>query len=168
VAAGVLGYSRGVVLKVTDVRDGLALAEIGSLSVALWRAGVTRERFDRQSAALRSVVQAHPGAAGFLCIIEPDAKPPDEELRRASARMIEAHEDRLALVAAVIEGSGFQASVTRSALTAIAMLVPRFRTKVAFFSNVIGAAHWARARIELPEAGVVTAEVEALRARLAR
>jgi hypothetical protein len=114
-----------VVLRVRDVRDGLALGEIGPLSVALWRGAVARESFNRQSAALRWVVESHPGTAGFLCIVEAGSTPPDEELRRDSARMITAHGDRLALVAAVIEGSGFQASLARSVLIGIAMLVPR-------------------------------------------
>lgn len=153
-------------LKVKDVGDGLALGEIGPLSVAVWRSGVTRETFDRQSAALRSVVNAHPGAAGFLCVVEPGAKPPDEELRKASAQMIAAHGDRLVLAAAVIEGSGFQASVARSVLTTIAMFVPGLRTKVSFFSSVNDAAPWACARIELPDPHIVAADIEALRDHL--
>lgn len=157
-----------MVVRVRDVRDGLALGEIGPLCVAVWRSGVTRDAFDRQSAALRSVVQSHPGVAGFLCIVEPGAKPPDEELRQASAQMIGAHGDQLALAAAVIEGTGFQASVARSVLTTIAMFVPALRTKVSFFSNVTDAAHWACARIDLPAPHEVIADVEALRAHLPR
>lgn len=150
------------------MRDGLALGEIGPLCVAVWRSRVTHDSFNRQSAALRSVVQLHPGVAGFLCIVEPGANPPDEELRRASAHMIAVHGDRLALAAAVIEGSGFRAAVARSVLTTIAMVVPGLRTKVSFFSSVPDAAHWACARIELPDAHAVVADVEALRAYLPR
>jgi hypothetical protein len=117
---------------------------------------------------LRSVVQLHPGAAGFLCIIEPGATPPDDELRRASAQMIAAHGDRLALAAAVIEGTGMQAAIARSVLTTIAMIVPGIRTKVSFFSSVSAAAEWACERIELPEADAVVEAVEALRAYLPR
>jgi hypothetical protein len=157
-----------VVLRVRDVRDGLALGEIGPLSVALWRGGVARDSFNRQSAALRSVVESHPGRAGFLCIVEPGSTPPDEELRRDSAHMITAHGDRLALVAAVIEGSGFQAGLARSVLISIAMFVPEIRTKVSFFSGVAAAARWACTRIALPDADVIVADVEALRAYLPR
>ena len=157
-----------VVLKVRDVRDGLALGEIGALSVAIWRGAVTHDTFIRQAAALRSVVERHPGAAGFLCVIEPGATPPDDELRRASAQMIAAHGDRLAVVAAVIEGVGFQAALTRSVLTTIAMIVPGIRAMVSFFPSVNAAAEWACGRIALPEANTVVADVEALRAYLPR
>jgi len=136
--------------------------------VALWRGAGARESFNRQSAALRSVVESHPGTAGFLCIVEAGSTPPDEELRRDSARMITAHGDRLALVAAVIEGSGFQASLARSVLIGIAMLVPEIRTKVSFFSSVAAAARLACTRIALPDADVIIADVEALRAYLPR
>jgi len=157
-----------MVLKVRDVRDGLALGEIGPLSAAVWRGAVTHDTFIRQSAALRSVVELHPGTAGFLCVVEAGATPPGDQLQRASAQMIAAHGDRLALVAAVIEGSGFQAAITRSVLTTIAMIVPGLRTNVSFFSSVKAAAEWACPRIQLPEASVVVADVEALRAYLPR
>ncbi len=155
-------------LKVVDVRDGLALGEIGPLAVAVWRSGVTRETFDRQSAALRAVVQSHPGAAGFLCIVETGAKPPDEALRRASAQMIVDHGDQLALAAAVIEGTGFQAAVTRSVLTTITMFMRELRAKVSFFPSVNDAAPWLCARIALPDPYIVARDVEALRAHLSQ
>lgn len=149
-----------------DVRDGVALGQLGPLCIALWRDEVTHPRFGRQATALSKVVAAHRGNAGFLCIIEPDSKPPNEELRRASASMIEGHGADLAFVAAVIEGTGFRASIVRSVLTAIALFLPRKKTKVRYFSNVMDAAQWGREQADMPPAQEIVARVQALRAGL--
>ena len=144
----------------------MALGQIGSLCIALWRDEATRPRFDRQATALAAVVAAHRGTAGFLCIVEPESKPPSNELRRASARMIEAHGTDLAFVAAVIEGSGFHASITRSVLTAMSRFLPRNMTKIGFFSNATEAALWGRELTALPPAQAIVARVQSLRTGL--
>lgn len=149
-----------------DIGDGVALGQLGPLCIALWRDEVTRPRFNRQAAALAAVVAAHRGHAGFMCIVEAGSKPPNDELRRASARMIDSHGADLAFVAAVIEGSGFQAALTRSVLTAISLFMPRNKTKIGFFSNVMDAALWGRDHATLPTARAVVARVQALRAEL--
>lgn len=149
-----------------DVRDGLALGQLGPLCIALWRDEVTRPRFDRQAAALATVVAAHRGNAGFLCVIEPDSKPPNEALRRASARMVEGHGADLVFVAAVIEGTGFRAAITRSVLTAMALFLPRNRTKIGYFANAMDAALWGREQAALPAAQAIVERVQALRASL--
>lgn len=155
-----------MVAELIDVRDGLALGQIGTLCIALWRDAATRPRFDRQAAALAAVVAANRGSAGFMCIVEPESKPPDNELRRASARMIDAHGADLVFVAAVIEGSGFRASITRSVLTAMSRFLPRNKTKIGFFSSAMDAALWGRENAPLPPAQVIVARVESLRAGL--
>lgn len=159
-------YPHRVAAELIDVRDGVALGQLGPLCIALWREEVTRPRFDRQATALAAVVAAHRGNAGFMCIVEPESKPPNDELRRASARMIDAHGADLAFVAAVIEGSGFQASITRSVLTAMSLFLPRNKTKIGYFSNAMDAALWGRKHAALPPARAIVARVEALRAGL--
>ena len=156
----------GVPAIVLSTTGGLALGELGPLCIALWRGAVTREHFDRQAAALAQVVARHPGRAGFMCIVEPGATPPNEELRRASAEMIESHAERLVFVAAVIEGTGFQASVARSVLTAISLFIPRRKTRTAYFSSAAPAASWAREHASLPKENEIVAFVEELRAKL--
>lgn len=160
-------YPNRVVDELIDVRDGLALGQLGPLCIALWRDAATRPRFERQATALAAVVAAHRGTAGFMCIVEPESKPPSDELRRASARMIDAHGADLAFVAAVIEGSGFHASITRSVLTAMSRFLPRNKTKVGFFSSAMDAALWGREHAPLPPAQAIVARVQALRAGLA-
>lgn len=88
--------------EVGSVQDGLALAAVGRLCVAVWSGAVSRPLFELQAFALARVVERHPTQAGFLCIVETGAKPPHEELRRASADMIESHGEQLAFVAAVM------------------------------------------------------------------
>ena len=161
-------YSDRVMAELSDVRDGLALGQIGPLCIALWRQEATRPRFDRQAAALAAVVAGHRGTAGFMCIVEPESKPPSNELRRASARMIEAHGSDLAFVAAVIEGSGFHAAITRSVLTAMSRFLPRNMTKVGFFSSAMDAALWGGELAPLPPAQAIVARVQSLRAGLSR
>lgn len=160
-------YSHPVVAELVDIQDGLALGQIGPLCIAIWREAATRPRFERQVTALAAVVAAHRGNAGFMCIVEPASKPPNDELRRASASMIDAHGADLAFVAAVIEGSGFQASITRSVLTAMSLFLPRNKTKIGYFANAMDAALWGREYAALPPARTIVARVQALRAELA-
>lgn len=152
--------------EVIDIRDGLALGQLGPLCIALWREEVTRPRFGRQAAALATVVAAHRGNAGFMCIIEPESKPPNDELRRASARMIEEYGTDLSFVAVVIEGSGFRASIVRSVLTAISLFLPRNKTKIGYFSNVMDAARWGGEHAAIPPLREIVARAQTLRTRL--
>lgn len=101
-----------------------------------------------------------------MCIVEGGAKPPNDELRSASAKMIESHGERLAFVVAVIEGKGFQASLAHSVLTAISLFIPRRTTRVAYFSSVGAAASWVSEHAALPDKGKIAAFVEELRAKL--
>lgn len=103
-----------------------------------------------------------------MCIVEVGAKPPNEELRAASAKMIESHGDRLTFVAAVIEGTGFQASVARSVMTAISLFIPRRKARVAYFSSAGAAASWAREHAALPAEAEIVAFIDQLRAKLSQ
>ena len=103
--------------------NGVAVAEIGSTCVVIWRASVTRERFETQRVGLESVVRSHPKGAAFLCVIESSSPVPDDDLRRASANMIAIHRPRLRYVACVMEGDGIRVAAVRLALTAMRNLV---------------------------------------------
>jgi hypothetical protein len=131
--------------------SGLAVGEVGPLCVAIWRKEVTHARFLRQKGGLGEVVAAHPNGCGFICIIEPSAKPPSEELRRASIQMVTGHADKLRCLAVVIEGQGFGAAVTRSVISGMSVLLPRALTGSAF-AEVPKAIAWMteHVRIDLP------------------
>lgn len=118
----------------------LGIAALGRVCIVVWRDDVTVERFRRQELALQEVVRRYPREAGFMCVVEAGTSPPDERLRAASAEMINAHGDRLRCLACVIEGSGFRAALTRSALSGIALLMARRELK--FTATVSAAAAW--------------------------
>lgn len=134
----------------------LGVATIGPVCIVVWRENVTAERFRRQELALQDVVRRYPREAGFLCVVEAGTTPPDERLRNASAEMIDAHGDRLRCLACVIEGSGFRAALTRSALSGIALLIARRELK--FAATVSAAAAWMAPRCGvLPPARLIDA-----------
>ncbi len=145
--------------------DGLAVAEIGSVCVAVWRGAVTRGRFEVQRRGLGWVVGRHPEGVGFLCVIERVSPLPDQDLRRASANMIAIHRPYLRYVACVMEGDSIRAAVVRAVLTGMRLLVTgKFTT--GFFSAVPEAAHHLGEHLPIgPESSFASA-VEAVRASL--
>jgi hypothetical protein len=127
---------------------------------------VERALFEHQRAALAEVVHRNPDGAGLLCVVEETAKPPNDELRRASTQMVAAHGRRLRCVACVIEGSGFKAAVTRSVLSGMALLLGKDRAPVSFFAHSSPAAHWMGEHLPVESVDDIVAGVEALRALL--
>lgn len=146
--------------------DGVGVAEVDNVCVVVWRREVTRPRFDAQYAGLSEVVARSPDGAGFLCVIEPSAGPPDDELRRASAKMISTHQTRLRAIACVVEGTGFRNAVSRSALSGIALLIGRRSMPFSVFGTVGPATDWMAPKLGALRPGTLATHVEALRARL--
>lgn len=60
---------RGSEVRLHSCADGLGIAEAGAACITLWRAEVTRPRFERQRAALQDVAARNPGQAAFVCVI---------------------------------------------------------------------------------------------------
>jgi len=135
--------------QIFHVGDGVAVAQYGRLCVVIWRDAVTRPRFERQRAGLAAVVRNQPDGAGFLCVIEPSSKPPDEELRRASTEMIASHGEHLKCTAVVVQGEGFKAAITRSVLSGMTLLFSR-KVETKFCSNTPAALKWMRAHLDIP------------------
>jgi hypothetical protein len=150
-------------------RDGtIATAEVGQICVAIWRGGVTNIPFEQQRTALAAVVQNHPEGAGFLCVIEKGAEPPDDELRRASSKMVKSHGSVLRCVACVAEGDGFGAAIHRSVLSGILFLIGQKETSISVFARVSDAVPWMRRHVDMGSTdGFVTA-VEHVRSQLIR
>jgi hypothetical protein len=139
---GVLRAARLPDVRVWHAADGLALADIDNVFVAIWRASATRARFDWQRHCMGESVHRHPSGTAFLCVIEPTSRPPDDELRRASADMIAEHESSLRCVGVVIEGEGFRAAVTRGVLSGMVLLLPNRKVPVSYASTVGEATNW--------------------------
>jgi hypothetical protein len=145
--------------------SGLAVAQIRNVCVVIWRGAVTRGRFEAQRLGLERVVGAHPGDAGFLCVIEGGSPLPDHDLRRASANMISIHRRHLRYVACVMEGDGLRVAVVRTVLTGMRLLVTG-RMASGFFATVPEATRHLAEYLPIgPETSFVSS-VEAVRARL--
>jgi hypothetical protein len=146
--------------------DGVALGEVGHVFAVIWRGEVTAPRFEAQRAGLAEVVSRHPRKAGLLCVVEPSSTGPDEKLRRASAQMLESHGDLLACAAAVIEGKGFKAAGSRSALSAITLLYARRKAPISFFSNTQAALTWMHRHVPIDSVASAARSVESIRSSL--
>ena len=135
-----------VALEVTYSGGGLMMAKLGPVCVALWQTKPTRALFEIQRKELAATVREHPGTAAFICVIQPSADPPDQEIRNASTEMIVKHGRALAAVACVIEGTGFRAAITRTVLTGIVFVI-RNPSPFRFFESVEAASEWLGSRL---------------------
>jgi hypothetical protein len=144
--------------------EAIVVGEIGPLCAVIWRGDVTRERFELQRAGLEGVVRRNGTRAAFLCVVEPDVKPPTDELRKASSDMIESHHGLLSCVATVIEGAGFKAALTRSVLSSIALLMHRRTTPISFCATVSEAIPWIARHTEVDSFDMLRG-VDSLRSR---
>jgi hypothetical protein len=144
--------------------DGIAVGEFANVCIVIWRDAVIRSRFDLQLAGLEEVVTRHPEGSAFMCVVEPTAAPPDESLRKASVEMIRTHESSLRCIACVVEGSGFRNAITRSVLSAMALLWRSRAVPMSIFDTPTGAAKWVGPRLQLPDAGALAGAVETVRA----
>lgn len=135
------------------------------MCLAIWRKKPTRDLFEVQRFELSSTVASNPGNVAFLCVVEPKADAPDQEVRDASSAMITSHGKKLAACACVIEGDGFRAAITRTVLSGIA-LVTRSPSPTRFFEGVPDASHWLNERLRLGEASAIAEQVELARKRL--
>jgi hypothetical protein len=145
--------------------DGLAVGEIESVCVAVWRGAVTRGRFEAQRRGLEWVVGRHPEGVGFLCVVERDSPLPDQDLRRASANMIAIHRPHLRYVACVMEGDSMRVAVVRAVLTGMRL---RVTGKVAsgFFATVPEAAHHLAEHLPIGSETSFASAAETVRASL--
>lgn len=141
----------------------VAVGESGPLCLVVWRGQVTKESFALQRTGLAYVVSRHPAGAGLVCVVEPSARSPDPELRRASAEMVSAHGSRLRCIACVVEGEGFKAAINRGALAAMTMLLPKKVTDISVFSRAADATSWVANHVQNARADSLVADVEAVR-----
>jgi hypothetical protein len=153
-------------LRVVRVCDGLALGEVSNVCIVVWREPVNRVRFDTQRDGLTEVIGRHPERVGFLCVIEPTAEPPNDELRRASAEMVRANQSGLRCIACVVEGTGFRNAIARSALSAIGLMLGTREVPFSVFGTVSAAATWMAPHVELRDAVVLANSVASVRAEL--
>ena len=123
--------------RVLSTHDGLGIAEIGSVCFVVWQAPVELQRFERQRAALQAMVDRHPKRAGFMCVIEPNARVPNDDFRKASIALLMSHGDKLKCVIGVIEGSGVRTAATRGVMSGMVLLLPKRRFEFQIAASVV-------------------------------
>jgi hypothetical protein len=143
----------------------ICVAETGPVCVVIWRGAVTKMPFEWQRAGLAETVQRHPRGAAFMCVVEMSAKPPDDELRKASAQLVLSHGDRLKCTACVIEGEGFLTAMHRGALTGMILLTMKRKSLISVFATVREGARWMREQLMLPPEEELISSVEYIRSR---
>jgi hypothetical protein len=137
------------------------MAERRGVAIALWRRKPNRALFEIQKRCLDEVVAKNVGRAAFLCVVEPTSEPPEDEIRKAAAQMVSAHEKDLRCVALVIEGTGFRSAITRTVLSGIVMLI-RTPAPIKFFDTPKSACMWLGSQLPGARDGLLE-EIEALR-----
>jgi hypothetical protein len=153
-------------LRIVRVCDGLVVGEVSNVCIVVWRGPVNRVRFDAQRDGLAEVIARHPERAGFLCVIEPTADPPNDELRRASAEMIRRSQGGLRCIACIVEGTGFRSAIARSALSGIALILGTRQVPFSVFGTVSAATTWMAPHVDMRDAAAIASAVEAVREEL--
>jgi hypothetical protein len=143
--------------------DAIAVGEIGAVCVVVWNGKVTAEPFEKQRSGLAEVVARHPEGASFLCVVQSTAKPPEDDLRKASSQMIQAHAGHLKCVACVMEGEGFKAAINRGAFAGMVLLLRDRKLPVSVFAKVDAAADWMSRHMEIRSTRSLVAGVEEIR-----
>ena len=155
----------GSALDVTHLSEGLLMASLGRVCLALWKSKPTEQLFNVQRDQLAAAVSRAPGHELFLCVIEPTSPPPDVELRQASSDMINAHGANLAGTACVIEGTGFDTAINHTVLSGIGHAI-HSPSPLRFFESTASACAWLQTlAADLSPASLVE-QVELARARL--
>ncbi len=144
--AGMSGIQRQVVATASQrahyIDEGLVMAEIGSICVAIWRTEPTEFLFDRQLVAFRTVIEQHAEKIGFLCVVESCSPPPKESIRRATLRMFGENRKHVACVASVFEGKGFRAAISRSVLSGMIHVFGTREFPAKITDSITHAAQW--------------------------
>lgn len=149
-------------LKVTHRAQGLLLGSFHDVFFAVWSTKPIPELFALQRDGLAAAVQAKPGRTHFVCVVAPNADPPEQAERDASSRMITSHGSQLLGTACVVEGSGFRAAISRTVLTGIVLFI-RTPSPVTIFDSVDAASQWIQRRTSSRDLGPLAAHLHHIR-----
>jgi hypothetical protein len=152
--------------EIVQVGDGIVMAQIANVCVALWRKKPTPERFEIQRKCLEAAVKRNPGRTVFLCLVEPGTEPPDDVIRKASSTMISSHGQDLRAVACVVEGTGFKAAISRTVLSGIVFLI-RSPSPIRYFESAASGAAWLSQFVPIGNLNSFVQQLEIARGSLA-
>lgn len=159
------GDESGGVLRVTERGGGLLLGTFSNVFFAVWSTKPTPPLFARQREGLEAAVRANPGNTLFLCVVSPNAPPPEQAERDASSRMISELGQNLLGTACVVEGSGFRAAITRTVLSGIVFFI-RTPSPVTLFDSVNTASTWLQRRCPAQNLAPLAPQLETARSQL--
>jgi hypothetical protein len=158
---------RDAKVEIVQVSDGIVVAQVGSVCVALWRKKPTPERFEIQRSFLEAAVAKQPGKVVFMCLVEAGTEPPDDNVRKASSAMISGHGSKLKAVACVIEGMGFKAAISRTVLSGIQFLI-RSPSPIKYFEAIGSGGAWLGQFVPIGSLTNFVEQVEEARLSLAK
>jgi hypothetical protein len=153
--------------EIVRVGDGIVFAQVGNVSVAIWRKKPTPDRFEIQRSCLDAAVKRNAGRAVFMCVVEAGTEPPDEDVRKASSAMVTSHGPNLKAVSIVVEGTGFKAAISRTVLSGIVFLI-RTPSPIKYFESPASGAAWLAQFVQIGSAANFVEQVEVVRAVLAK
>lgn len=153
--------------ELVQIGDGIVLAQIGPVCVAIWRTQPTAERFEIQRSCLQAAVKKRPGNTVFMCVVEAGTEPPDENIRKASSNMVTDLGPDLKAVALVIEGTGFKAAISRTVLSGIVFLI-RSPTPIKYFESAASGAAWLSQYVPIGSIGSFVDQIEVVRGSLGK
>jgi hypothetical protein len=148
-------------LEVVRASPKCALGRFGGLVLMNWRSEATHEGM-KAAVDLRNEMLTSGVFRGAVHVVEAGLPLPDESLRQAARRAIEARQDNRSAIALVILGEGFAASAIRSVGTAIFALRG---APTRLFASTAEAAKWMVEEMDAHEdAQALASACEALRA----
>lgn len=152
--------------RIVQKSDGIVMAELETVSIAVWRQDSVLARFMVQRQALVDLAERFPGKVGFLCVVEPTSGAPGEEVRQATSRMFDELSTKLKAIAMVIEGTGFRSALVRSVASGIVMLSRKRTVPISYFATVPEGVRWMGQHVDIGRQPDLTRAVEDARAQL--
>jgi len=150
-----------VEIRIHHKTDHYLMASVGPVGVWITGMAVNNEDFVHLKAIYAGPLAKVPQTA-LLMVLREGTKMPEMGARKTAASMIEAIGERFCGMHVVLRGSGFWASALRSAITGLAMLVPKKKDSARAYSEIREAADELAKQIPGLSAAALTEAVEQL------
>ncbi len=113
--------SRADELRVIQVDQDHVIGTWAEFLLCVWRLKTELGAVHRTKAIVGELIKAHPDGIGMLTVIEQDALPPEQHVRREIAALMAGAGTGVKASCLVHEGTGFKAATVRGIVTAIGM-----------------------------------------------
>lgn len=133
-------------LRIIEVSPVCAMGEFERCLLTVWRLQPTIDAFNMRHAALTELAARNPGKCAYVELIEPESKPPTDEMRKVAVEAFRKLGSDLSCVGFVLDGTQLRSALVRAILTGMTFLIPQMQpSKV--FKRLGDAAEWIRPRI---------------------